>query len=76
MKSAFISGVKFQAQNGFKNDLFDIHLVSVLSIDKEIFNMHVVLSRGKQGKSFVKIYMCFITHKDSFTARISFALCS
>ena len=59
--------------NSFKNDLF-IPILS-LCLTKN-FQYRCCISRENRGKSFVKIYVCFITCKDFFTAMIFFVLCS
>ena len=58
--------------NSFENDPFYTHLFT-----KRIVNIDVAcISREHRGKSFVKIYVCFIKYKDSFTAMISLVFCS
>ena len=51
----------------FKYDPFYAHLVSLFP--KKIQN-RCDICRGNRGKSFVKIYVSFITYKDSFTTMI------
>ena len=54
--------------NSFKNDPFYTHLVSL----QKNCHYRCCVSQENRGISFVKIYMCFITYKDSFKAMISF----
>ena len=58
--------------NSFKNDPFYTHLVTL----QKNFQYRCCISRENQGKSFVKIYVYFITYKDSFMAMIFFVFCS
>ena len=51
--------------NGFKNDPF--YTILSLCLRKN-FQYRCCISRENRGKRFVKIYVCFITYKDSFTA--------
>ena len=58
--------------NSFKNDPFYTHLVTL----QKNFQYRCCISRENQGKRFVKIYVYFITYKDSFMAMIFFVFCS
>ena len=54
-----------------------IHFIPILSLClRKNFEYRCCISRENRGKSFVKIYVCFITYKDSFTAMIFFVFCS
>ena len=54
-----------------------IHFIPMLSLClRKNFEYRCCISRENQGKNFVKIYVCFITYKDSFTAMIFFVSCS
>ena len=54
-----------------------IHFIPILSLClRKNFEYRCCISRENQGKSFVKIYVCFITYKGSFTAMIFFVSCS
>ena len=54
-----------------------IHFIPILSLClRKNFEYRFCISRENRGKSFVKIYVCFITYKDSFTAMIFFVFCS
>ena len=57
--------------NSFKNDLYVIPILSLCL--RKNFQYRCCISRENRGKNFVKIYVCFITYKDSFMAMISFA---
>ena len=55
----------------------DIVSIPILSLClRKNFEYRCCISRENRGKSFVKIYVCFITYKDSFTAMIFFVFCS
>ena len=58
--------------NSFENDPFYTHLFTKGIVDIDV----ACISREHRGKSFVKIYVCFIKYKDSFTAMISLVFCS
>ena len=52
-------------------------IIPILSLClRKNFEYRCCISRENRGKSFVKIYVCFITYKDSFTAMIFFVFCS
>ena len=72
----FVSGKTRIASvlNSFKKRSIYIHLVSLFT--KEFLIYRCCISRENRGKSFVKIYVCFTTYKDSFTAMISFVFSS
>ena len=54
-----------------------IHFIPILSLClQKNFEYRCCISRENRGKSFVKIYVCFIIYKDSFTAMIFFVFCS
>ena len=52
-----------------------IYFVPILSLSlRKNFHYRCCISRDIRGKIFVKIYVCFVTHKDSFTAMIILTL--
>ena len=54
-----------------------IHFIPIFSLClRKNFQYRCRISGENRGKSFVKIYVCFITFKDSFTAMILFVFCS
>ena len=54
-----------------------IHFIPILSVClRKNFQYKCCISPKNRGNCFVKIYVCFITYKDSFTAMISFVFCS
>ena len=66
--------------NGVKNDPFYTHLVFythhfIPSLFAKKLKYRCCISRENRGKSFVKIYVCFIAYKNSFMALISFVSC-